>query len=164
MKKMMILVLAALLPLLSGCGGGGSSGPSVAVVKLSAQGELPAGRSVAGLGATIELPAGVTVKTTATGAVDAGVVTPSGLFGAGNAAMGPVSYTPATATSRARLDFAVFSTAPGGVGVGEYVTINCSLHGVTPVAADFLVSSFTLTDLNYVELTMLTASKSVTVY
>jgi len=167
MKRIMAMAIMAILPMIAGCGGSGGTAvpqPTTAVLKISATpGTLPAGKAVAGLGATIELPAGVTVKTTTSGAVDATVVVPSGVLGgAGNAAMGPVIYTPA-GTGKAKLDFTVASTAQAGVGEGEYVTITFTLNGVAPSAADLVITSFKPVDLSYADLTTVTPSKAVTI-
>ena len=149
MKKLIAVAIMAILPMIAGCGGGGGGSAPQVALKLSAQGTLPAGKAVAGLGATLELPAGVTVKTAAGGVVDPTVVVPSGLLaGAGNATMGPVTYTAATATGKAKLNFTVASTAAAGVGVGEYVTITCIFSGVAPTAADFTVLTFDPVDLD----------------
>lgn len=173
MKKIFVLIVA-ILPLLAGCGGGSGGGtagggtapvPAIAVLKLSAQGTPPLGKAVIGFGATIELPTGVTVKTGAGGAVDSTVVVPSGLLaGAGNTTMGPIAYTAATATSKAKLDFTIASTSAAGVGVGEYVTLTFILSDVSPSAADFNVISFKPIDQSYADLTTLTVSKIVSVY
>lgn len=170
MKKIMALVSMAMMLLIAGCGGGGGGGgesstPTSAVLKLSATpGSLPAGKTVAGIAATIELPIGVTVKTAADGkTVDPTVVVPSGLGGAGNAWL--VSYTAATATSKAKLDFAIAipNAAAAGVGEGEYVTITFILSGVSPAATDFNVSSFELICLPLNDIVTLTPIKVLTV-
>ena len=151
MKKILAIVIMPILLMVAGCGGGGGSSiPSnTVVVKVSSQGIPPAGKTVAGFGATVELPAGVTVKTGANGIVDASVVVPSGLLGGvGNAIVGSVSYTVATATAKAKLDFAIASTAAAGVGVGEYATLNLQFSGVRPSAADFTATSFDPIDLS----------------
>lgn len=165
MRAIIATILLTVIALICGCGGGGgssSAAPTAAVLKLSSQGTLPDGKAVSGFGAIIELPAGVTVKTAAGGAVDASVVVPSGLLAGSNVTLGPVTYTPATATSKAKLDFAIASTASAGVGVGEYVIIAFILTGVTPTAADFAVTSFTPVDLNFADLPGITAAKSLT--
>lgn len=129
-----------------------------AILKLSSQGTLPSGKVVTGFGVSIELPAGVTVKTTTGGAVDSTVVVPSGLL-AGNSSMAPVvNYTAATGTSLARLDFTIASNEAAGVGVGEYAAITLILNGVSPTAADFTITHFTPVDLSYDNLTTLTAN------
>jgi hypothetical protein len=171
MKKIIVAVIVAILPVMAGCGGGGGGGgvfiasqPTTAVVKISSQGTLPVGTAVAGFGATLELPAGVTVKTDASGIVDPSVVVPSGLLGGtGNAFMGSVSYSAATATAKAKLNFAIASAAAAGVGVGEYATITLKLSGVNPAVTDFSVTSFVPVDLSGNTITVLSPTLALTV-
>lgn len=134
--------------------------PTTAILKLSSQGVLPVGKAVSGFGATLELPAGVTAKNTG-GVVDATVVSGSGLLAGGAGTLGPVTYTPATGTSKAKLDFTIASTAPAGVGVGEYATINFSLNGVSPTASEFSITSFKPIDLSYTDITTLIPGKTL---
>lgn len=133
-----------------------------ATLKIFSQGALPTGKAVAGIGFTIELPTGVTVKTTSGGVVDATEVVPSGLL-AGKATMTLVNYSVATATSKAKLDFTIASTSIDGVGVGEYVTLTFIVDGLSPAVSDFNISSFKPVDLNFAELTTLAAVKTLTV-
>lgn len=160
-----------IMPMIAGCGGGGStsgapsSSPTTAVLTFSSQGTLPAGKSVSGFGAIIELPAGVSVKTDAGGVVDATVVVPSGLLGgAGNAGMGPVTYTAATATAKAKLNFTIASTAPLGVGAGEYATLNLNLSGVTPAVTDFNVTLFKPIDMSFADRPELSSNISLVLH
>lgn len=152
----MRIILAGCLTLLvsvfAGCGDSGTSPatvqpaivqPTTAVLKLSSQGASPA---LAGIGITVKLPAGVSVKTTADGAVDSSVVTVSGVAVPGSVAT-PV-YTPATATTPGTLRFVVASTAAGGFGVGEFATVTCAIApGSFPMATDFGLADFTPADL-----------------
>lgn len=165
MKKIYSFVFMAIISFLTACGGGGGGSappqPTAAVMKLSAAGTLPTGKAVAGLGVTIDLPAGVTVKTVSGGAVDSSVVTGSGLLAGSNGTMGPVTYTPAAGSAKAKLDFTIASTASAGVGVGEYATITFILNNTSPTAADFSITSFTPVDLSFTNLTTLTAAKTV---
>ncbi len=178
--KIMTVALLALLPVIAGCGGGGGGtaattptggsgggtppAPTAALLRLAAPpGTLAAGTTVAGVAATVELPPGVTVKRAADGiTVDPSVVVPSGLLGGGTTVMGPVSYTAATATAKARLDFTIASTAIAGVGEGEYATITFILNGVTPAVSDFTVSSFQLTCLPLYNMLTVTAATTLT--
>lgn len=172
MKKIYALLLMTIFSQLTACGGGGGGGssttplsppqPTAAVMKLSASGTLASGKAVAGFGVTIDLPAGVTVKTITGGSVDATVVVGSGLLAGTNGTMGPVTYTPATSTTKAKIDFTIASTAAAGVGIGEYATINFILSGVSPAATDFVVTSFKPVDLSFTDITTLAAVKTVT--
>lgn len=156
MRKIFALILLTIVAVTAGCGGGGGgSTPTTAVVKLSSQGTLPTGKAVAGFGATLELPAGVTAKITG-GAVDATVVVSSGLLAGSAGTLGPVTYTPATATAKAKLDFTLASTTTAGVGVGEYATITLNLNSGSPTATDFNVPVFTPVDLSFANITGLT--------
>ena len=67
--------------------------------------------------------------------------------------MGPVTYTAATATTKATLDFTVISTDLAGVGVGEYVTITCLLNGTAPPTSEFKSTpSFSPEDMSFAPL------------
>lgn len=155
-----------ILPMIAGCGGGDgeSSTPTTAVIQLSSQGILDAGKAVRGFTATIELPAGVTVKTGTGGTVDAAVIEPSGLLEGSAGTIGPVIYTPATTTAKAMLDVTLLSTVAAGVGVGEYATITLNLSGVNPAATDFNVTSFSPVDLSFADLAGLTPILTLSVY
>ncbi len=143
--KNLIMTCIALLFMLSlvGCGSGGGDGtvppvtqPTSAVLKLSTTGTMPAGTSLAGVGVTIVLPAGVSVSTDTTGTVTAGVVTASGV--AAKSTVIPPVFTPATATKPATLKLVVGSTAAGGFGVGEFATVSCNIgSGSFPKSTDF---------------------------
>jgi len=169
MKKIVAAFVMAILPMIAGCGSDGDStpAPTAATVKVSSQGTMPAGKAVTGVAVTIELPAGVTAKTTTAGAADATVVVGSALMNTTGTTpvgtMGPVTYTPATATAKAKLDFTIASTAVAGVGVGEYATITLILAGVVPTGTDFTVTSFKAYDLSFAEIPALTSQLALTV-
>jgi len=122
--------------ILGGCGGGGSTAtpaPTKATVKLSTQGTLQPGTALKGMSVAIRLPAGVTVDTDANGAVLAGVVTVSGTAALGASSMLPPSYTPASGTVPATLEF---TFGASDFGVGEFATVNFNLGpGSTPPSA-----------------------------
>lgn len=157
-----LLLLSALIAL-AGCGSGGpsssssassSSPPSSAppspppsaptatraAVKLSTQGTLPEGKQLAGIAVLIKLPAGVTVRTDASGAVAAGVVAVSGVATqSGVTVVGPQIYTPATATTSGTLEFLI---AAGNFGIGEFamVTFELAPGSAPPAATDVTIS------------------------
>jgi hypothetical protein len=149
MNKILAFICIGILTLTAGCGGGGGAAPIPATLKLSSSGTLPAGATITGYDITLELPAGVSVKTTAGGAVDAGVVVPSGLL-AGTTGTIPVNYTPASGTIPATLDFTVISGV--AAGVGEFATINVNLSSASTTAAGFNVTRFKAYDQNYAAL------------
>ena len=160
MNKMSLAVVFMILTMITGCGGGGSSPPSsitptTAVLKFSSQGTLPDGKAVAGVRATVELPAGVSVKTTGTGDVDTTVVVPSGLFDKQDNLL-PVTYTAATANAKATLSFSIVSLKPAGAGVGEYATLTLNLSGVSPVVSDYRITLFNPRDMSGGDITALT--------
>ncbi len=151
MKKNIYLVLLLTMAILSACGGGGGGGqggPTTAVITLSTEGTLstgPTGTTIGGVGLTVNLPAGVTVKTDANGNVDSSVVTASGV------AQGQASvlalYTAATTTEQARLDIALYSTSLGGFGVGEFAKVNCGIAaGSNPQASELSLTNIQVVD------------------
>jgi hypothetical protein len=133
---------------LAGCGGGGSSAPQQATMtlKLSTSGTLPQGTSLAGIGVTLTLPAGVTINTDASGTVAGGVVTVAGVAAPGSVI---AVYTPATGSTPATLALTVVSTVKAGFGTGEFGTVTCNLaNGTSPKADEFGVSGFQPYDLS----------------
>lgn len=160
MKKMvMSLLLICIAMALSGCGGGGGGGggggskvepdpvPTTAVVKLFTEGILPPGTSLAGIGVTLSLPAGVTVQTGTDGKVVAGTVAGSGVT-EGKAVFADPDYTPATDTAPAKLSFVMAGTDAVGFGTGEFATVTCTVAaGANPQATAFTLSDFRPVDL-----------------
>jgi hypothetical protein len=132
---------------LTACGGGSSSAPpsTTATLKLSATGTLHQGTSLAGIGITLTLPAGVTIKTDSGGAVVNGYVNVTG-------EASPESviavFIPASGTTPATLALIVASTAAAGFGTGEFATVTCDLNGTSPKLSDFGLSNFKPYDLN----------------
>jgi hypothetical protein len=145
-----------LLSLTACGGGGGSSAPpsTTATLNLSTSGTLPLGTSLAGIGITLTLPAGVTIKTDSGGAVDPGYVNVTG-------ESSPESviavYIPASGTTPATLTLTVISTTTTGFGAGEFVTVTCDLNGTSPPVSDFVLSGFKPYDLSGNPVTGLTA-------
>jgi hypothetical protein len=130
---------------------------TAAVLKISTAGT---DTSLSGVGITVSLPAGVTVKTDAGGAVDPSVVTVSGVA-VPSTLIAPL-YTPATATTNATLTFAVASNVAGGFNVGEFATVTCDITpGVFPRAAEFTLSGLNPGDLFLQPVTGLTPSMLV---
>jgi hypothetical protein len=130
MKKISLsslLIFALALTTFSACGGGGGGGsstpppfqPTTAVLTLSTAvtGTIPANTTINGYDVTINLPAGVTVRsTTATGAAAGAAITSAGT------------------TGKVRIVIANAS----GFSAGEFSTMNCDIApGSYPTASDF---------------------------
>jgi len=153
-----------------GCGGGvsttadapgGTSPAPKAVITLSTNGTLSAGTAIGGLGVTVDLPDTVTVKTTAGGTVESGVVVTSGVA-AGQATVLAL-YSGATATAPAKL-YLVLAGGSSGMPVGEFATVTCDVKsGVKPAGSDFILNDFSAVDTSGVAIPSLTAGLSETV-
>lgn len=127
--------------------------PTKATVTLAAQGSLPQGTAIAGIGITVNLPPGVTVATDGSGAAAAGVIT-----GYGQTTSTTIttvsSVVPATATAAGTLRMILASTDPAGFTVGQFARINCDISvGSYPKAADFSTTDFSAVDLKGVAIT-----------
>lgn len=134
--------------------------PTQAVLKLSSQGTLTGATSLSGIGITVTLPDGVSVKTDAGGIVDTGVVALSGVAVQG-ILVTPIS-TPASVGVKATVSFAVASSVAGGFTVGEFAIVTCDLAaGFSPTAADFTLSNFSPADLFLQPVASLTPSLSL---
>ncbi len=151
MRKLFTLLIIPIL-LLAGCGGGGgasvNNSATEAKVTLSTQGTIPTGRALAGIGVTLQLPAGVTPKLDASGGVDSSVVTPSGVLANGATVLTPV-YIPASGTTPGSLSFAMASSAATGFGSGEFATVKLKVAAGTtaPTQSDYQVPTATPIDL-----------------
>lgn len=167
------LALCICTLIMFGCGGGGGGGtgggskvepdpvPTTAVVKLFTEGVLPQGTSLAGVGITVSLPAGVTVQTDDAGKVVGGTVAGSGVT-EGKAVFAEPDYTPATDTAPAKLSFVLAGTDAAGFGTGEFATVTCVLAtGANPPATEFTLSDFRPVDLRGAAVEGLTATHTV---
>lgn len=157
LMKQVVVIAGALALFGCGGGGGGTAGEggkttvnvpvTSAVLKLSTEGSLPSGTSLAGIGITVNLPPGLTVKTDSSGKVEAGSVAGSGVT-AGKAMTAEPDYTPPTANVPGKLTLVLASTEPQGFGTGEFATVTCDVAaGTTPKATDFTLSGFSPVDL-----------------
>jgi len=162
MKRFLISILLLVLAvtLFSACGGGGGGGgqrgPTSAVLTLSTQGTPT---SLIGIGVTVVLPSGVTVKTDSGGNVDSSVVTASGVT-AGQATILAV-YTAATSTP-ASLSLVISSTTTSFT-VGQFATVHCDVQSGSPKASDFTLTGFDPLDLHANTISGLTATFSVSI-
>ena len=114
---------------------------------MATSGSLPAGASLAGIGITLTLPAGVTPALDASGQVDTSrLVNPSGVTIARGLAVTAV-YLEATAGKPAHLCLVAAGKAAAGFGVGEtmLITLNRTAD-VFPKASDFAMSEFSAAD------------------
>ncbi len=157
-KRIWFLLIALAAAMLSACGGGGggggnNAGPTAVVLTLSSQG-APAFMS--GLGITVTLPEGVSVKTDSSGDVDSSVVTVSGA--AAGQATSLAIYSSATTTLPATLDIVVSSTTSAGFAVGEFATVQCIIQSGSPKASDFSLTGFDPRDLNAAPISGMTAT------
>jgi len=138
-----------------GCGGGGGTPappPTKAKLTLLSQ-SATAGTKISSIEVTVELPAGVTVKSTPSAINPDKLETETGvvvLSGATAAVVGEVRvgvYTPATATTPGKVFISL--SAPVDFNPGEFVTVNADFPaGTVLVAADFKLVGFTAFDSN----------------
>jgi hypothetical protein len=171
--KLRIMLIAVTTMLLfvtfSGCrhkhsGGGAAAGqPTQAVVTLFSSGTLTT--AVSGIGAievTIELPALVTVKSSATPTTDIDVVVPSGAA-AGLESLATGIYTAATSTLPATVRVLLTNTKVNGFGTGEFAAVTCDLNGANPAAGDFNVVGGSLVSYGVSTVNTLDISSDLTV-
>jgi hypothetical protein len=151
---------------LAGCGdSGGGAGiqPTIATVTFATQGALQTGKTLSGIGITLQLPSGVTPTLAPNGAVESGVVKASGVS-ANDVSQGiPTDYTPSSAINPGTLSFVLASSAADGFGIGEFATVtlniapgtinfstvdlNSAAGPTSSVATGFKVTSFSPRDL-----------------
>jgi len=166
-ERMAILVMLSML-WSAGCGGGVTTTSPVpggpppaeqkAIIALNTSGSLSSGTTIGGLGVTLNLPDSVTVKTDASGNVDSGVVSTSGVA-AGQATVITL-YTGPSGTVAAKLHI-VLASGSAGMSVGEFAKITCSVRtGGMPAASDFSLSEFSPVDTNGAAIPSLTAGLS----
>jgi hypothetical protein len=149
MKMLRLTLMLILVALVVGCSS--SSTPQQQVVRLtiSTKGIIPAGQSLAGIGMTMTLPAGVTPALDASGQVDTvRLVTPSGVTGDGGLATTAI-YLEAAAGQPARLALAVSSMTDSGFGIGECMILTLNrTAGTTYQANEFDITEFSAANLD----------------
>jgi hypothetical protein len=129
--------------------------PTLAVVKLSTVGTLPAGKKIGAIHVTLTLAPGVTLKSTTNPPIpDDGVVAASGV--AASNSFIEANYTASTSTLPGSVQIGLINVS--GFGTGEFVTVNGDIAaGNNPRAADFSSTFTTITDTDANLLTGLTA-------
>jgi len=161
MTKILTYGLAAIsLLLITACrggGGGGGEGGSgsapVVVTKATLKLATSGAGTIYGIDVTINLPAGVTIKSANPPAVDSGVVAPSGV--AGSDTIASAVYTAATSTLPGAVRIIVASA--NGFTTGEFAAVNGDIGaGHAPRAEDFTVASFSASDADGKVITGLT--------
>ena len=153
----LLITCFSLLSLVACGGGGGDSAPApptTAVIKLfsTTTGSLPAGTLIYGTEATVNLPAGVTVKASPSSAnpqvmvVNDPVVSASGQAAGAETVVATYLASSATpSTYKVELKMAKSS----GFSAGEFAVLNCDITaGYLPAVADFTVTNFKTFDAN----------------
>lgn len=136
------------ISVLPACGGGGGGGtdsgnaaaplqPTSAIVRLITAGT---GTTIYGIDVTVDLPAGVTLKSAVNPpSTDAGVVIASGATG--SASIVTAVYTAATSTQPAKARIGIVNA--NGFSSGEYCAVNADIAaGHSPQASDFSMVNF----------------------
>ena len=139
-RLIIILTCFLILPgltLLGGCGGGGGNNPPPTTFKLTvATATVPTGTTLGALNGIITVPAGVELRTSATGEVLAEQIT-----AAGNTAAGSPQTAGNYDSITRKLIFEVISPS-AGFGNGECAAITFDITtGAAVTAADFIVAS-----------------------
>ena len=132
----------------SGGGGGNSPSPSIsppaaASVTLATS---QTSTTIYGIDATVNLPSGVTIKSTVSPpAADDGVVIASGVAAAGSVVT--AVYSAATSTLPGTVRIMIVNA--NGFGVGEFAKLNCGIaSGYNPTANDFTTAHLIAKDGN----------------
>ena len=159
-----ILISLLLITACGGGGGGNTSGggnpqPTKAIVKIATTGTLPTGTLIGGIDITLSMASGVSAKSASNPPeTDAGVVVTSGVAIANSQIL--ATYTPPAGTTHAKARLLIVNTS--GFGTGEFATVTGDIaSGYNPTAAEFSVTSFTVTDLNGSPISGLTAALTV---
>jgi hypothetical protein len=150
-----LLIFIIALFTMAGCKSTGSDithpQPTTATLNIISQGTLTTGQQIGAIDVTVNLPSGITVKSSpsttnpAVLVMDPGVVVASGV--AAGASTSTSIYTAATTTMPGNVR--VLLTSPTtGFGTGEFVTVNCDIAaGAFPTASDFNLTDFMAWDL-----------------
>jgi len=156
LSRSSLLLAFTLLAACGGGGGGDSSSTSAvpppptyssATVKVALVGTLPAGSAISGTSFALFLKPDLTPSLTS-GAVAAGVVTPSGTFANGSQI---TDWTPPnTTTTSGKMMINLADSTPAGVTqVGEVATITLQLVNQTaPPAGSYVLAPYGVVDLS----------------
>ena len=149
MKMLRLTLTLILVALMAGCSSSYSPQKPAVRLTVGTTGIIPTGQSLAGIGMTMALPAGVTPALDASGGVDtAMLVTPSGLTSAGGLAATAI-YLDVAAGQPARLTLAVSSKTNAGFGTGECMILTLNrTAGATPQANEFGITEFSAANLD----------------
>lgn len=159
---MMLLILVSL----SACGGGGGGGvgiappaqPTQAVLTLSTAGT----GTIAGIQATVTLPAGVSVMASPSPANASVLVTDDGVVSALGSATGAdeVLATYVTFTTSSQVKISVIKTI--GFTTGDFAVVNCNIAaGHNPAATHFTITDLQAVDQSGAAMNGLTAGLTV---
>lgn len=120
----------------------GNTSATSAVLKLRTEGALAAANQIGGIQVTINLPSGVEVAyDAATGKVQGGAVSLSGVALAAGTQLSSAKFTAAVTGSPAQLKIILVNTT--GFGLGEFVTVNCAVTpGSVVTASHFILTDF----------------------
>lgn len=164
------LVFVWLSMMLCGCGGGGGGSEvkvtpqaktAILTLSTSAQG-TPFTGALSGIGVSVKLPAGTTVKVSG-GVVDPAVVTVSSAAGPGMVT--PPEYHAPTATQPGHLKFVIANTTSSGIPVGDFAIVQCAVPaGSVLTAQDFTLSDFAPANMSLQPVTVLAVSATLSMH
>ncbi len=159
------MIFLATVMTVSACGGGGGGGggtpihqPTTAAIKLFTAGTAT---TLYGIDATLNLPTGVTVKSTTPPAPDSGVVTSALASGTtGTSALLTAVYTAAANGQPGTVRVLIVSA--NGFSVGEFATVNADIAaGSSPLATGFTLGNVSATDAGGNAITGITSALTV---
>lgn len=151
MKKNTCLISTALclVAVIAACGGdrsgpGTATTPTKAIVKLASAGTAT---TIYGIDVTVNLPDGVTVKSTNPPQVDADAIMVSGVTGTETYLV--AVYTSATSTVPGKVR--VLLADENGLATGEFCTVKADItSGAAPTSGDFSIANFTASNGNVI--------------
>jgi len=148
-RTLLFLLTLCILLQLAGCGGGGGGGggtaasPARITVTLSTVGNLPSGKLIGDIEITLNLPAGVTLKSSPS-LINSSILVPNDgvIVLQGAAATAPTQILTATYVQGATNKVEIKLINANGLGIGEFAKINCDVaSGSTPSISDISITS-----------------------